>query len=201
MSKKLLWVLGGLILILNAGVIFCSDAKARTGVELLSAAFGLAILFAASRREAPTLQAAPAKASSPIAQPTVRPEAEIVAFLALLQEQGRLVDFVREEIAGASDQQLGSAARVVHAGCRKVLDEYFDIQALREGNEGDRVVLEAGYDAAAHRLLGSVPNQPPYKGKLVHPGWIARSVKLPTVTGVTAQRPWPVLAPAEVELA
>ena len=132
--------------------------------------------------------------------PPPRAEAEIVAFLALLQEQGRLVDFVKEDVAGASDQQLGVAARVVHAGCRKVLEEYFEIAAIHTGNEGDNVVLASGYDAAAHRLLGAVPENPPYTGKLLHPGWVARSVKLPRVTGTTDQRPWPVLAPAEVEL-
>jgi hypothetical protein len=132
--------------------------------------------------------------------PPPRAEAEIVAFLALLQEQGRLVDFVKEDVATASDQQLGAAARVVHAGCRKVLEEYFDIAALHTSNEGDNVVLASGYDAAAHRLLGAVPENPPYTGKLLHPGWLARSVKLPRVTGTTEQRPWPVLAPAEVEI-
>ena len=198
MFKKLILGAGALVLGMNVAMVFCPDTTGKMGVEIFSAACGLAIMFLASRLGAP---AAPAKSSEPIPPPpTVRPEAEIVAFLALLQEHGRLVDFIREEIAGASDQQVGSAARVVHAGCRKVLEEYLDIQALREGNEGDRVVLESGYDAAAHRLLGSVPNQPPYKGKLMHPGWIARSVKLPRVTGVTEQRPWPVLAPAEVEL-
>ena len=110
------------------------------------------------------------------------------------------MDFVKEDVATASDQQLGAAARVVHAGCRKVLEEYFDIAALHTGNEGDKVVLASGYDAAAHRLLGAVPENPPYTGKLLHPGWLARSVKLPRVTGTTDQRPWPVLAPAEVEL-
>ena len=202
MFHKLILGLGGLVLILNVGVAFCPDAKAKLGVEVVSTGCGLVLIFAAARSESPKARMQPAKAPEPITAPTApRPEAEIVAFLALLQEHGRLVDFVREDVAGASDQQLGSAARVVHAGCRKVLDEYFDIQPLREDQEGERVVLENGYDTAAHRLIGSVPDQPPYKGKLLHPGWVARSVRLPRVTGGTAQRPWPVLAPAEVEIA
>ena len=204
MFKKLLLGAGGLILVLNVGMVFCPDKNAKLGVEVFSAGCGLILLIAASRPAAPASPAqavnAPAPTAPIAAHPSIRPETEIVAFLALLQEHGRLVDFVREDVAGATDQQLGSAARVVHAGCRKVLGEYFDIQPLREEQEGDRVVLEPGFDAAAHRLLGSVPDQPPYKGKLVHPGWVARSVKLPRVTGVTEQRPWPVLAPAEVEL-
>ena len=203
MFKKLLMGTGGLVLALNASAVFYPDPNLKEGIEITSALLGLAVLFFASKASAQ--QAAPAVEREPIAPsapppPPPRAEAEIVAFLALLQEQGRLVDFVKEDVSAASDQQLGAAARVVHAGCRKVLEEYFDIAALHTGNEGDNVVLASGYDAAAHRLLGAVPENPPYTGKLLHPGWLARSVKLPRVTGTTDQRPWPVLAPAEVEL-
>ena len=203
MVKKLLMGTGGLVLTLNASAVFYPDPNVKAGVEITSALLGLAVLFFASKASAPQLPPSAATAPMPPCAPPPPPpraEAEIVAFLALLQEQGRLVDFVKEDVATASDQQLGAAARVVHAGCRKVLEEYFDIAALHTGNEGDQVVLASGYDAAAHRLLGAVPENPPYTGKLLHPGWLARSVKLPRVTGTTDQRPWPVLAPAEVEL-
>lgn len=194
---------GGLVLALNASAVFYADPNMRMGVEITSALLGMATLFlatkASTQQALPTVAPAPMPPSTP-PPPPPRAEAEIVAFLALLQEQGRLVDFVKEDVAAASDQQLGAAARVVHAGCRKVLDEYFDIAAIHTGNEGDKVVLASGYDASAHRLLGAVPENPPYTGKLLHPGWVASSVKLPRVTGTTDQRPWPVLAPAEVEL-
>ena len=201
MVKKLLMGTGGLVLALNASAVFYPDPNLKEGIEITSALLGLVVLFFASKASAPQLPptAAPMPPCAP-PPPPPRAEAEIVAFLALLQEQGRLVDFVKEDVATASDQQLGAAARVVHAGCRKVLEEYFDIAALHTGNEGDKVVLASGYDAAAHRLLGAVPENPPYTGKLLHPGWVARSVKLPRVTGTTDQRPWPVLAPAEVEI-
>ena len=201
MVKKLLMGSGGLVLALNASAVFYPDPNLKEGIEITSALLGLVVLFFASKASAPQLPptAAPMPPCAP-PPPPPRAEAEIVAFLALLQEQGRLVDFVKEDVATASDQQLGAAARVVHAGCRKVLEEYFDIAALHTGNEGDKVVLASGYDAAAHRLLGAVPENPPYTGKLLHPGWVAHSVKLPRVTGTTDQRPWPVLAPAEVEL-
>ncbi len=203
LKKLLIGTAGGLVFALNAGAFFYADPNMRTGGEIISALLGLAIMFFATQASAQ--QAPPAVAAAPIPPstpppPAPRAEAEIVAFLALLQEQGRLVDFVKEDVAAASDQQLGAAARVVHAGCRKVLDEYFDISTVQSGNEGDNVVLAGGYDAAAHRLLGAVPENPPYTGKLLHPGWVVRSVKLPRVTGTTDQRPWPVLAPAEVEL-
>ncbi|MFO1449904.1 MAG: DUF2760 domain-containing protein [Opitutaceae bacterium] len=147
---------------------------------------------------APVPVPAPIPVAAPV--PAARAEAEVVAFLAMLQDKGRLVDFVREDITGASDAQVGAAARVVHAGCRQVLSDCFEIAPVRTEPESGRVVLTAGYDAAAHRLLGSVPAQPPYTGTLLHPGWKVVSLKLPRVTGTTPERPWPVLAPAEVQV-
>jgi hypothetical protein len=191
---------GIVLLAINAAAVYLPEKNLTLAAQTASAAIGLVCVFLAIRKQ-PAKPAAAAP-SAPIAPPPppARPEAEIVAFLALLQEHGRLVDFAMEDITSASDQQLGAAARVVHSGCRKVLDDYFEISPLRSEAEGAGVTLEAGFDAPAHRLLGSIPAHPPYKGKLLHPGWSARSVKLPRVTGTTDQRPWPVLAPAEVEV-
>jgi hypothetical protein len=191
---------GIVLLAINAASVYLPDKNLTLAAQTASAAIGLVCVFLAIRKQpAKPTTAAP---SAPIAPPPPppRPEAEIVAFLGLLQEHGRLVDFAMEDITSASDQQLGAAARVVHSGCRKVLDDYFEISTLRSEAEGAAVTLEAGFDAPAHRLLGSIPAHPPYKGKLLHPGWSARTVKLPRVTGTTDQRPWPVLAPAEVEV-
>ncbi len=201
MSKKLLPAVGTLLVFLNIGMLFCPDPGAKTGVQIFSAAVGVLVIVLGSRSSKPVAAPAIGPSAAPAPSPPApRPEAEIVAFLALLQENGRLVDFAREDIAGAADADLGAAARVVHDGCRKVLDEYFDIQPVHETAEGAQVVLEAGFDASAHRLLGSVSDHPPYRGRLLHPGWIARSVKLPRITGTTDGRPWPVVAPAEVEI-
>ena len=197
MAKKLLIGVGGGILVLNVGILFFPDPNAKVAVEIFSALCGMAFLFLGARTEA---QPARPSESNSVCPAPPRAEAEILALLALLQEHGRLVDFAREEIAGATDAQVGAAARVVHAGCRKVLDEYFDIRSIHPGPEGVRVTLDPGYDAAAHRLLGMVPDRPPYQGKLLHPGWMSLSVKLPRITGITEGRLWPVIAPAEVEL-
>jgi hypothetical protein len=197
--KAPLIVSGVVLLALNAAAVYLPDKNLVLAAQTASAAIGMVCIFLAIRKSP---QKRVAAAGQPIAPPPAppRPEAEIVAFLALLQEHGRLVDFAEEDITAASDQQLGAAARVVHAGCRKVLDDYFDIAPFRTEAEAGSITLEAGYDTHAHRLLGSVPAQPPYKGKLIHPGWAARSVKLPRVSGTTVERPWPVLAPAEVEV-
>jgi hypothetical protein len=196
--KNSLIACGALLLGLNAASVYFPQPNLTLAAQTVSAAIGMVVIFLAIRPQQHR-QPETAKASTPPPAPP-RAEAEIVAFLALLQEHGRLVDFAKEDITAASDAQIGSAARVVHAGCRKVLEEFFEISPVQSATEGAPLTLEAGFDAPAYKLLGSVPDQPPYKGKLLHPGWAAQSVKLPRVTGTSAQRPWPVLAPAEVEV-
>jgi uncharacterized protein DUF2760 len=115
--------------------------------------------------------------------------------VALLQREGRLVDFCEEELAGFPDAQVGAAARAVHAGCRKALREAFAPVAVRGEPEGAPVVLETGFDPAAVRLTGNVAGDPPFRGTLRHHGWRASAVRLPLSDGDAM-----LLAPAEVEL-
>jgi hypothetical protein len=202
--KNSLIACGIVLLGLNAASVYLPTQNLTLAAQTASAAIGMVLVFLAIRPQT-NREPRPAAPSSPLPPlpplpPPPRAEAEIVAFLALLQQHGRLVDFAKEDITAASDAQIGSAARVVHAGCRKILDEYFEIAPLQNAEEGASLTLEAGYDAPAYRLLGSVPEHPPYKGKLLHPGWIAQSVKLPRITDTNEKRAWPVLAPAEVEV-
>ncbi len=117
--------------------------------------------------------------------------------LALLQREARLIDFVGEDLAAYDDAQIGVAARVVHAGCAKVLREHFSLEAVRSESEGSRITLPAGFDAAAVRLTGKVVGQPPYAGSLSHRGWRVTEVRLPQLAERHDAR---VIAPAEVEL-
>ena len=78
------------------------------------------------------------------AAPVAAREAEIVGLLAILQDKGRLVDFLQDDISGYTDAQVGAAARVVHQGCKAVLHEYFQIVPVREENEGSRVTVAGG---------------------------------------------------------
>src|SRR5688500_11069084 len=41
--------------------------------------------------------------------------------LSVLQQDGRLIDFLQQDVAGFSDEEVGAAARVVHGGCKKAL--------------------------------------------------------------------------------
>jgi Na+-transporting methylmalonyl-CoA/oxaloacetate decarboxylase gamma subunit len=126
-------------------------------------------------------------------------EAEVVAFFALLQEKGRLVDFLMEEITSYDDAQVGAAARVIHQGCRQVLQEHFKITAVSEAEEGSQITVPTGYFADEYRIVGKVSGEPPFKGKLIHKGWKTESVKLPRIVQGDGKRLL-VIAPAEVEL-
>ena len=117
--------------------------------------------------------------------------------LALLQREGRLVDFLEEDIAAAADDQIGAAARVVHQGCRKALREHVKLAPVREEEEGAKVTLPAGFSPAEVKLTGNVAGKGPHEGTLRHKGWRVTEIKLPTpVEGHDAR----VIAQAEVEL-
>jgi len=117
--------------------------------------------------------------------------------LGLMQREARFVDFLQEDVAPYTDAEIGTAARVVHEGCRKVLREHFSIEPVRTEAEGSRVTLPAGFDASAVRLTGNVAGQAPFTGMLAHRGWRATQVRLPQLTDSQAAT---VLAQAEVEL-
>ena len=122
-----------------------------------------------------------------------------VQMLSLLQREGRFVDFALEDLATYSDAQIGAAARDVHAGCRRVFERYVTLEAILPGREGEAVTLgqDQPIDPAAFHLVGNVAGQPPFRGTLLHPGWRASRVQLPSLatTGRT------IVAPAEIELA
>jgi hypothetical protein len=131
--------------------------------------------------------------------PASRAEAEIVQFLAMLQEQGRLVDFLMDDINAYSDAQVGAAARVVHAGCKAVLQDHFRIEPVRSEQEGSTVQVPAGYSADEYRLVGKIAGSAPFSGVLVHRGWKTDTVKLPQLLR-GADDGLPAIAPAEVDV-
>ncbi len=117
--------------------------------------------------------------------------------LSVLQRDGRLIDFLQEDIASFSDAEVGAAARAVHEGCRKVMQSYLVLEPVYSDPEGASVTVKAGFDPASVRLTGNVVGAPPFTGSLRHHGWRAKEVKLPLPPeGADGS----VLAPAEVEL-
>jgi hypothetical protein len=135
-------------------------------------------------------KAAPEKPKAPDLTPALQ-------LLALLQREGRLVDFLEQDIASFPDAEIGATVRVVHEGCRKALREHVTITPVRPEDEGAKVTLEAGFSPAEVKLVGNVGGKPPYRGTLQHRGWKASGLRLPTAT---AEHDPSILAPAEVEL-
>lgn len=148
---------------------------------------------AAEAPPVPTAKAAPAVTQPPAESVA---QAQVVQFLARLQEKGRLVDFAMDDITPYSNEEIGAGARVVHQGCREVLKELFEIQAVHLGDEGETLSLAADFDARAYRLVGKVPEQPPFTGTVLHRGWKTSKVALPRLTDTARE----VIAPAEVEI-
>ena len=197
-AAALLVVLNGLILIPATSAYTVPIAV----LALLLALFVLVLSFVGGPKTNATSAPLPTPAPTPATlQPPVvaekQAEAEIVAFFALLQEKGRLVDFLMEDLTGYDDAQVGAAARVIHQGCSEVLKEYFKVTAVSEAEEGSQVAVPTGYSAEEYRLIGKLSGNPPFTGKLIHKGWKTEYVKLPRIT--KTQR-LPPIAPAEVEL-
>jgi len=117
--------------------------------------------------------------------------------LSLLQREGRLVDFLEEDLKAYDDSRIGAAVRSIQESCRETLNKYLAPEAVIERDEGDEVTVEAGFDANAIKLTGNVSGEPPFKGILQHRGWRATGFDLPTLSG--PQDP-AVIAPAEVEI-
>jgi hypothetical protein len=120
-----------------------------------------------------------------------------VQMLALLQRDGRLVDFLTENISAYPDAQLGAAVRTIHETCRQALDQYLKMEPILNSQEDQPVTLEAGFDPATIKLIGNVTGGPPVRGVLRHKGWRVREVNLPPVPQGAGRM---VVAPAEVEL-
>ncbi len=141
---------------------------------------------------------AEAEGATDAAQP--EPEATPGAglrLLATLQEEARLVDFVREDIDGYSDAEIGSAVRGIHAALRRAIDERLVLEPILQGEDGDPVEVPSDFEPAMVRVTGKVTGGPPYRGVLRHGGWRARDVRLPVPSPGSDPT---IIMPAEVEV-
>ena len=120
-----------------------------------------------------------------------------VQLLALLQKEGRWLDFLMEDITHFQDAEIGAAVRPIHQATRKLFDERIIVKRVREENEGDQVTVEEGFDPSRELIVGNVSGEPPYTGKLNHRGWVVEQLNLPTVP---AEADPMIVAPAEVEV-
>ena len=171
---------------------------------LATAVLGLA-LASVARRPRPVEGEPPGAAVSaapPPGMPRAKPrEAEAaLMLLSLLQEKGRFLDFVMEDIAAHTDEQVSAATRVVHQGCAEVVREAFNPRPVCRKARSETVTLEKGFSAEDYRLVGNIRGEPPYQGILLHRGWRAQKVKLPRRTRPPEEPQSPVIVPAEVEM-
>jgi hypothetical protein len=135
------------------------------------------------------------KPPEPVKPP--KPSAEPLRLLALLQREGRLLDFLLEDIQSYENEQIGAAVRDIHRQCHSALKEHLDLIPVLNAQEGAMVDVPTGFDPSAIRLTGNVTGQPPFRGTLQHHGWRVSKIKLnPSPEGQDEF----VLQPAEVEL-
>jgi hypothetical protein len=152
--------------------------------------------------------AGPVPQAPPAAPPSVAPLQEVqppasemfnraVQMLALLQRDGRLIDFLAENISSYPDAQLGAAVRTIHETCRQALAHYVKLEPVLDSAEDQPVTVQAGFDSAAIKLIGNVAGEPPLRGVLRHKGWRVKEVNLPPLPESAGRM---IVAPAEVEL-
>ncbi|MHB1422749.1 MAG: DUF2760 domain-containing protein [Gemmataceae bacterium] len=147
---------------------------------------------ATAERIRPLLEA-PAEAAAKPARLSPEP----LRLLALLQREGRLLDFLLEDIQGAADEQIGAGVRELHRKAQAVVKDHLVLEPVLAKNEGETVEVPVNFDPSAIRLTGNVTGQPPFRGVLQHHGWRVKNYTLPALPQGQDQF---VLAPAEVEL-
>jgi hypothetical protein len=136
-------------------------------------------------------------APAPAPPPAVESSDRAAQLLAILQRDGRLVDFLMEDLTPYQDAQVGAGVRDVQRGCREALDRYASLAPVMDLEEGTTVTVERDSEPARVKVVGNMAGAPPYRGVLRHRGWEVTRLALPPLpaTGRT------VVAPAEVEVA
>ncbi|MGC4087721.1 MAG: DUF2760 domain-containing protein [Polyangiaceae bacterium] len=142
----------------------------------------------------------PAAPPAPVVQPNPEPAESAVdgalQLLTLFQREGRLVDFLQQDVSAFGDADVGAAARVVHDGCRRALKAHAEVAPLRSEAEGSSVAVSAE-QVKEVKLTGNVAGSAPYRGVLRHRGWRVASLRLPARVG---EHDSSLVAAAEVEL-
>jgi hypothetical protein len=128
---------------------------------------------------------------------TNKPSGVPLRLLSVLQREGRIVDFLLEDIQSYSDDQIGAAVRDIHRQCQAALKEHLVLAPVVPQAEGDSIEVPRGFDPSSIRLSGNVTGEPPFRGTLRHHGWRVVEIKLAEPPPGQDEQ---VLMPAEVEL-
>ena len=149
-------------------------------------------------------QSAPEKAKSTAApepaKAVAKPEDGAIQILAILQREARLIDFLQEDIAAYSDDQVGAAVRDIHKNSRATLERHLQLAPMVDGVEGAVTKVKSlgidPKDAAKLKIVGKVPADGKVDaGVLRHRGWRADKIELPP-----AKPGDKTIAPAEIEV-
>ncbi len=197
-------LIAGILIAIFNGLLFVPGFEAY-GTYLVAAALALALWLVLKAMTVADYLPAIEEDKAPAPEPEAAPpepknaaEAEVVAVISALQNKGRLVDFLMDDISKYSDAQVGAAARVVHQGCKGAFDEMFTVEPVASESEGSVVTVpEKAGDS--YRISGTASGGPEQSGKLVHKGWKATKVNLPRVIKAE-DGALPPIAPAQVEV-
>ena len=140
----------------------------------------------------------PAEPAAATAPPVGDRSDGAIQILALLQRDGRLIDFLMEDLTTYDDAQIGAGVRDVHAACRSVFTRYLMLEPILSGKEGEPTKVSQDVDPAVVRLVGNVTGRPPFPGTLLHCGWQATRIELPPLGAPAGRR---IVAQAEIEVA
>ena len=115
--------------------------------------------------------------------------------LALLQRDGRLIDFLMEDLATYSDEQVGAGSATCIAGAVRPST---NAPRSRRSSTRPRAAhrCRSGADPARVKVVGNAAGSPPFRGVLQHRGWEATRLDLPPLPATGRS----IVAPAEVEV-
>ena len=156
--------------------------------------------LASGQKESP---AAPASASVKPATQTEREKIKnkekrlFVHLFSVLQREGRLLDFLQEDLSHYADDQIGAAVRNIHENCKKTIVHYLSPEPVMKQAEGETIEIAPGFDRHAVKLMGNVVGEPPFTGILRHRGWQLRSISIPELSDKENPN---LVAPAEIEI-
>ena len=171
----------------------------------ISAAFSsfFSILFSGVLPESVATEFGYMKAKPVAAPPPEPPKVKVtdgaLQILQTLQRDARLIDFLMEDIASYSDDQVGAAVRSVHADSKASLARHVTLNPVIDGVEGTNHKLDGSKapDPNRIKLIGNVPASGKASGgTLRHRGWQAASINLPAI----GKQDISIIAPAEIEI-
>lgn len=133
----------------------------------------------------------------PIKDTTQNDQRLFLHLLAALQKDGRLLDFLAEDLETYADEQIGAAVRSIHDNCKRTLSKYLVTEPVIKEQEGDQYTVLPNFDPSSIKLTGNVVGDPPFKGIVRHRGWRVSKFEMPILSG---SRDPNLIAPAEIEI-